>query len=47
MICECKKLIDKEVCDKEFIWNPSNCRCECDTSFTRIPDTRLVILVNI
>ena len=28
-ICECKKLIDKEVYDKGFIWNPSNCRCEC------------------
>ena len=22
--CECKELIDKEVCDKGFIWNPSN-----------------------
>ena len=22
--CECKELIDKGVCDKEFIWNPSN-----------------------
>ena len=20
------------VCDKGFIWNPSNCECECDTS---------------
>ena len=30
--CECKKLIDKGVCDKEFIWNPSNCECECDKS---------------
>ena len=28
-ISECKKLIDKEVCDKGFIWNPSNCGCEC------------------
>ena len=18
------------MCDKEFIWNPSNCECECD-----------------
>ena len=27
--CECK-LIDKGVCDKGFIWNPSNCECECD-----------------
>ena len=23
--CECKELIDKGVCEKEFIWNPSNC----------------------
>ena len=25
-----KDLIDKWVCDKAFIWNPSNCECECD-----------------
>ena len=30
--CECKELIDKDVCDKRFIWNPSNCECECDKS---------------
>ena len=30
--CECKKLIDKGVCDKGFIWNPSNCEGECDKS---------------
>ena len=24
--------IDKGVCDKGFIWNPSNCECECDKS---------------
>ena len=29
---ECKELIDKGVCDKEFLWNPSNCECECDKS---------------
>ena len=23
--CECKELIDKVVCEKGFIWNPSNC----------------------
>ena len=23
--CECKELIDKGLCDKGFIWNPSNC----------------------
>ena len=22
--------IDKGLCDKEFIWNPSKCKCECD-----------------
>ena len=26
------KLIDKGVCDKEYVWNPSNCECECDKS---------------
>ena len=30
--CEYKELIDKEVCDKGFIWNPSNCERECDKS---------------
>ena len=29
---ECKELIDKEVCDKGFIWKPGNCECECDKS---------------
>ena len=29
---ECKELIDKRVCDKGFIFNPSNCQCECDES---------------
>ena len=27
---ECKKLIDKCVCDKGYAWNPKNCACECD-----------------
>ena len=31
-MCECKELLDKSVCDKGFIWNPSNCECECDKS---------------
>ena len=31
-MCECKELIDKGVCNKGFIWNPSNCECECDKS---------------
>ena len=30
--CECKELIDKGVCDEGFIFNPSNCECECDNS---------------
>ena len=29
-IYDCKELIEKEICDKRFIWNPSNCECECD-----------------
>ena len=29
--CECKEdLINKMVCDKGYIWNPSNCAWECD-----------------
>ena len=30
--CERKELIEKCVSDKGFIWNPSNCGCECDKS---------------
>ena len=30
--CECKELIDKGLCDKGYIFNPSNCTCECDKS---------------
>ena len=30
--CECKELINKEICDSGFIWNPSNPDCECDKS---------------
>ena len=30
--CECKELIDKGMGDKGFVWNPSNCECECDKS---------------
>ena len=30
--CECKELTDKRVCDKRFIWNPSNCESEYDKS---------------
>ena len=25
-------MIDKGRCDKELIWNPSTCECECDRS---------------
>ena len=28
--CECKELIDNGGCDKQFIWNLSNCECEYD-----------------
>ena len=31
-MCKCKELIDKGICDKGFIWNPSDCECECDKS---------------
>ena len=30
--CECQELIEQVICDKGFIWNPSNCECECDKS---------------
>ena len=25
-------MIDKGICDQGYIWNPSNCECECDKS---------------
>ena len=25
-------MINKVVCDKGLIWNPSDCQCECDKS---------------
>ena len=28
-----KKLIDKDVCNIGFVWNPSNCECECYKSY--------------
>ena len=28
----CKELLDKVLCNKGFIWNPSNCECEYDKS---------------
>ena len=31
--CECEELTDKGVCDKAFIWNPSNCECACDKTW--------------
>ena len=30
--CECKELIHKDVCDKGYTLNPSNCECERDKS---------------
>ena len=30
--CECKELIDKGLCDRGFIFNPSNSKCGCDKS---------------
>ena len=30
---QCKELIDEGVCNKGFIFNPSNCECECDKSY--------------
>ena len=32
-MCEFKELIEKDVCDKGFIWNSSNCKCECYKSY--------------
>ena len=29
---QCKELIGKRVCDKGYIFNPSNCECKCDKS---------------
>ena len=26
-------MINKGICDKGFIWNPSNCESECDKSY--------------
>ena len=25
-------MVDKSLCEKDFIWNASNCECECDKS---------------
>ena len=30
--CECNEIIDKGLCDKDFIWNPSNCESQYDKS---------------
>ena len=30
--CKCKELVDKGICDKGFIWNPSNYEWECYTN---------------
>ena len=34
IICNNKKLINKEVCDKGLIWNPRNCGCGCAKACT-------------
>ena len=39
---EYKELIDKDVCDEGFIWNPSNCECKCDKSYIQIMKTENV-----
>ena len=31
-ICEYTELIDKNRCDRGFIWNLKTCGCECDKS---------------
>ena len=30
--CQCKELVDKQKCNKGFIWNPSNFNYECNKS---------------
>ena len=27
------ELINKGICNKRFIWDPSNCECQCDKSY--------------
>ena len=43
--CECKEFIDKCVCDKGFIWNPSNCECKCykSSDFSEYLDYKLQV----
>ena len=31
--CECKQWIHKDVCDKGYIWKPSDCEYQCDKSY--------------
>ena len=35
---ECKELTDKGVCDKGFIWYPSNCECDKSCSIGKYLD---------
>ena len=30
--CECKELINKRICNRNFNWNPKNSECECNKS---------------
>ena len=32
--CECKELVEKGICNKGFIWNPSIWECECKSCDT-------------
>ena len=36
--CECKELIDKGICDRGFIGNPSNCECDKNFDFSEYLD---------
>ena len=37
-ICECEELIDKGVCDKGFLWSPSDCECYKSCGFSEYFD---------
>ena len=36
--CECEELIDKGVCDKGFLWSPSDCECYKSCDFSKYLD---------
>ena len=35
---ECKELTDKGICDKVYVWNPSNCECDKSCDFSEYLD---------